>query len=63
MAYSYQKSEPGRWTVGCFTSGGIWQTESSWNTPEEAAERVHWLNGGQSALADDDEASSHTGQQ
>ncbi|MFU0833754.1 MAG: hypothetical protein ACFWUC_12560 [Oscillospiraceae bacterium] len=44
--YSYQKTEPGQWSVGMFTKDGEWQTESVWYTSEEAAERAHWLNGG-----------------
>lgn len=55
--YSYQKSEPGRWAAGFFHEDGKWETESEWNTSEEAAERVHWLNGKQSPETDDDEAS------
>lgn len=42
--YSYQKTEPGKWTVGIFSEDGIWKPESDWNTAEEAAERTHWLN-------------------
>lgn len=60
--YAYQKTEPGQWSVGVFSATGEWQTESVWNTPEEAAERVHWLNGGQTPETDDDEAVSHSGQ-
>ena len=54
--YSYQKSEPGLWSVGTFSSSGAWQQESVWNTAEEAAERAHWLNGGGTPETDDDEA-------
>lgn len=54
--YSYQKAEPGTWSVGRFTPDGKWEQESFWNTAEEAAERAHWLNGGQSPVTDDDEA-------
>ena len=54
--YSYQKSEPGRWAAGFFHADGKWESESEWNTPEEAAERVHWLNGTQTTKTDDDEA-------
>ena len=57
--YSYQKSEPGFWSVGFFNPNGKWCRESVWNTAEEAAERAHWLNGSQGPAADDDEASSH----
>lgn len=58
MMYSYQKDEPGQWAVGLFDQEGKWQTESVWCTPEEAAERVHWLNGRGPAI-DDDEATSN----
>ena len=57
--YSYQKAEPGVWSVGQFAPNGKWRQESSWNTAEEAAERAHWLNGGQSAATDDDEATAN----
>lgn len=57
FVYSYQKSEPGRWAAGFFHEDGKWETESEWNTPEEAAERAHWLNGKQTSETDDDEAS------
>lgn len=60
--YSYQKAEPGRWEVGFFTSEGSWKRESGWNTSEEAAERVHWLNGGIKSKADDDETVTPEGQ-
>jgi hypothetical protein len=51
--YSYQKTEPGQWSVGLFTEGGQWQTESVWYTPEEAAERAHWLNRGTAPTMED----------
>lgn len=57
--YSYQKTEPGQWSVGSFSEDGKWQSESVWYTPEEAAERAHWLNGGKSPATDDDEATSN----
>lgn len=62
MMYSYQKSEPGRWAVGQFRKNGDWETESFWNTSEEAAERAHWLNGGIDEKVDDDEAKAPSGQ-
>jgi hypothetical protein len=43
--YVYIRSEPGLWTVGFYDPTGKWFPESDWNTPEEAAERVHYLNG------------------
>ena len=44
--YVYIKSEPGLWTVGFYTPNGEWMPESDYNTSEEAAKRVAWLNGG-----------------
>jgi hypothetical protein len=44
--YTYLRSEPGLWTVGHYDSAGAWQPESDHGDPAEAAERVHWLNGG-----------------
>lgn len=35
------------WVVGFFAPDGKWNPESEWVTKEEAASRVHWLNGGQ----------------
>lgn len=42
----YVRSEPQLWTVGFYDPAGNWQPDSDWSTPQEAAERVHWLNGG-----------------
>jgi hypothetical protein len=33
------------WTVGFYDSIGNWHPESDYDTPEAAAERVHYLNG------------------
>lgn len=35
------------WTVGYYEPDGTWQPESDHDNPEDAANRVHWLNGGQ----------------
>jgi len=43
--YIYLKSEYGVWTVGFYTPKGEWIPESDFNSPEEAAKRVAWLNG------------------
>lgn len=43
--YVYIKSEASLWTVGFYDPDGEWQPESDWDTKEEAANRVHWLNG------------------
>ena len=34
------------YTVGYYDPDGKWQPESDWETTEEAARRVHYLNGG-----------------
>lgn len=44
--YVYIKSEPNLWTVGFYDPNGKWISESDYNLKEDAAERVHWLNGG-----------------
>jgi hypothetical protein len=44
----YQQTEPGLWTVGYYSPDGCWYTDSDHNSREEAAERVHYLNGGKS---------------
>ena len=36
----------GLWTVGFYDARGAWQPESDHATAREAADRVHWLNGG-----------------
>ena len=43
--YVYIRSEPNLWTVGFYDPTGKWNPESDHDTPEEAAERVHYLNG------------------
>ena len=42
----YWNSEPGLWTVGHYTPDGSREPESDHATPEAAAARVHYLNGG-----------------
>ena len=44
--YVYIQTEPRLWTVGFYTPSGKWVPESDWPSPEEAAQRVHYLNGG-----------------
>ena len=36
------------WVVGFYTPQGVWIAESDHNTKEAAADRIHWLNGGNS---------------
>jgi hypothetical protein len=42
----YIASEPGLWTVGHYNPRGEFIAESDHDTPDKAAERVAWLNGG-----------------
>ena len=44
--YVYIKSESSLWTVGFYTPDGDWVPESDYATKEQAAARVHYLNGG-----------------
>lgn len=50
--YVYIKSEPGLWTVGFYKPDGTFQPESDWNSTEQAAYRVHFLNGGTTQIDD-----------
>ncbi len=43
--YVYLRSEPGLWTVGFYSPDGKWNPESDYNSSEEAASRVAFLNG------------------
>jgi hypothetical protein len=44
--YVYKKTEPQLWTVGFYAPDGKWEAESDHSSPEEAAARVNYLNGG-----------------
>ena len=46
QVWIYIKSEPGLWTVGFYKPDGTWKPESDHNSSDEAAKRVHYLNGG-----------------
>lgn len=46
ITYTYRKTEHVLWTVGDYTPSGEWVPESDHDSPEEAAARVRWLNGG-----------------
>ncbi|GAI69606.1 unnamed protein product [marine sediment metagenome] len=46
MAYVYIRTEPGVWTVGFYEPHGEWVAESDHSSKEDAAARVHYLNGG-----------------
>lgn len=42
----YIQSEPNLWTVGFYDPKGNWHPDRDYTTKAGAAERVHWLNGG-----------------
>ena len=44
--YVYIISEPGLLTVGFYDPKGKWHADGDYGTRKEAAERVHYLNGG-----------------
>lgn len=44
--YVYIRSEPGLFTVGFCDPSGKWHPESDHSNQEDAANRVHFLNGG-----------------
>ena len=44
--YVYVRSEPTLWTVGFYKPDGSWEPESDHTSPQQAAERVAYLNGG-----------------
>lgn len=48
-SWVYKKTEPGLWTVGFYAPDGEWEPESDHRSSDAAADRVHWLNGGQLA--------------
>jgi hypothetical protein len=47
--YVYIQSESCLWTVGFYDPKGDWHPESDHPSPDKAAERVHYLNGGKAA--------------
>lgn len=48
VSYVYRQFEPGLWTVGFYGPDGRWYPESDHDSSDEAADRVHYLNGGKS---------------
>ncbi len=44
--YIYLQTEPGLWTVGHYNPSGDFVPESDWGSKSDAANRVHYLNGG-----------------
>lgn len=49
--YTYMENESLMWVVGFHKPNGKWVTESSHTTPESAAKKVAWLNGGYGAAS------------
>jgi hypothetical protein len=45
MGYVYVKSEPQLWTVGFYSPDGKWHPDKDFSRPEDAADRVAYLNG------------------
>ena len=54
MNYVYRKTEPRLWTVGFYTPLGSWEAESDHESREDAAKRVHYLNGGRDGESEDE---------
>ena len=44
--YVYIITEHGLYTVGFYDPSGKWHGDSDWSSREEAAQCVHYLNGG-----------------
>jgi hypothetical protein len=42
----YIKTEPALWSVGHYNPNGEFIAESDWTTPDKAAARINYLNGG-----------------
>ena len=56
MTWLYKRTEPQLWTVGFYGLAGEWEPESDHSSPEAAATRVRWLNGGAPAEPAEDDA-------
>lgn len=46
VTWVYKQTEPGLWTVGFYAPDDTWEPESDHDSPEGAAKRVRYLNGG-----------------
>lgn len=46
MSWVYKQTESELWTVGFYSPSGEWHPETDHNSPEAAAARCAWLNGG-----------------
>ena len=55
----YRETERGNWTVGFYSPDGEWCPDSDHFSSEKAAERVHYLNGGQTAVLSTDTLERH----
>lgn len=44
--YVYVRSEPGLYTTGFYDPSGKWHPDDDFTSKDEAAARVHYLNGG-----------------
>lgn len=42
----YVQSEPGLYTTGFYDPNGVWHSDQDFKDSQDAACRVHWLNGG-----------------
>lgn len=49
--FVYVRSERKLWTVGHWDAKGKWHPESDHSNTTEAAERCHYLNGGDATLS------------
>jgi hypothetical protein len=45
----YDASIGTAWVVGYYDPSKSWVRDSAWGSQAQAAERVHWLNGGESS--------------
>lgn len=54
--YVYIRSESQLWTVGFYRPDGRWEPESDHGSPEAAAKRVRYLNGGSEELEGEKDA-------
>ncbi len=52
MCWVYIKTEAGLWTVGFYDPKGEWHSIKDHAKEEDAAERCHWLNGGEKRFRD-----------
>ena len=47
----YVRNREGFYTVGFYDPSGKWHPDSDWDSREDAAKRVHYLNGGKDAAS------------